>query len=177
MKIIFRITRILFLIQFALILMTPAALTAEKIPGVVLSAKGYILKNDFYSVASQYLLPTYFSDSEISEERESITNALNLLSKEFGNIDGMQTNQDDVRWVNLEIFGGDVDFIKEHPDFIQYVFKTKFSILGNGFIIIRVYENNGNLKLRSVGYALPESSQTREKLQPKKKKLMQLMFP
>ena len=128
-------------------------------------------------MTSLYLLPPYFSESKIIEERQGIEDALNLLSNEFGSISDIELNQEKVKWINLEIFGGDVAFVKSNPNFIQYVFKANFSKLDNGFIIIRLYENKGNPKLRSVGYALPDLPQNIDVIKHIGKKLMDLMFP
>jgi hypothetical protein len=171
------LTTALICVQIGFVFATSYSPNHQNTPGVVLSATKYIQKDDFQKVAALYLLPAYFTKSQLIEEKKGIGNALKLLSEEFGAISELKVNQEDVRWINLEIFGGDVDFVKSNPRFRQYVFSTNFANQGNGFIIIRVYDNIGDPKLRSVGYALPDLPQNKDILKPIAQKLMNLMFP
>jgi hypothetical protein len=148
---------------------------SQDIPDIVRLTGDYINNEDFNSLASLYLLPSYFTNSKTKEERKGIKDALSLLSNEFGFITNLKLINEKVHWLNIEIFGGDVDFIKSNLNFAQFVFRTNFSKLGNGFIIIRVYEKVGNPKLRSVGYALPDLPKNHDAIKRISSKLMDLM--
>ena len=164
-------------IQIAFVIGAAYNCFSQDIPKIVRLTNKYLKNGDFKNLTSLYRLPSYFSESKIIEERQGIEDALNLLSNEFGSISDLNVNQEKVKWINLEIIGGDVDFVKSNPNFTQYVFKVNFSKLGNGFIIIRLYENKANPKIRSVGYALTDSPQNRDVIKHIGKKLMNLMFP
>lgn len=153
----------------------PKICFGQNIPDLVRLTTTYVKNEDFENLSSLYLLPPYYSESKRNEEREGIKKALYLLSNEFGSITRLNLSQEKAKWLNLEIFGGDVDFVRSNPRVTQFVLRSSFSILGNGFIIIRVYENDGNPKLRSVGYALPDSPQSKDEIKRIGKKLIDLM--
>ena len=155
----------------------PSISDAQDSPELVLLTCSFLQENDFKKVASLYSLPEYFSQTQKAEERKIIEESLRLLSQEFGTISELKINQDNVRWINLEIFGGDVNFIKSNQNYTQFVFNANFSILGRGFIVIRVYENNGDPKLRSVGFALNDSPKNRNRLKPIADKLIEIIIP
>jgi hypothetical protein len=171
-----KLTQKLFVIQILLLLLTPKINAAQDIPDVVTSTIKLIQSNDFENIASRYLFPTSYSESQLAEERKYIKDALKILFTEYGRVTEIKINQDDTRWLNLEVLAGDADFMKNHPQFTQYVFKTNFSVRGKGFIVINVYENNGNPKLKSVGYALADTPQNMDILLPISKKLMDLLL-
>jgi hypothetical protein len=150
---------------------------SQQLSGIVDKASELIVEENFRNLSKLYLLPTTYSLNEIIEERKGLEESLDLLSDEFGHIDDLQVNREEVRWLNLEIFGGDVSFIKSNSNFLQYVFQAKFSKLGDGFIIIRTYPNNGKEMIRSVGYALPNTPDSAIIIKEISGKLIELMFP
>lgn len=164
-------------VTFSVLLLFPFAVLGEELPTVVESAVKYVKNGNFSELISLYSLPTHYSEPQLHKEKKSINNALKLLSSEFGEITDLEINKDEVRWFNLELFGGDGDFVKNQPNFYQYVFKANFSKLGNGFIIITTYPIDSKSNLRSVGYALPEAEENISTLQSIGRKLTELMSP
>lgn len=55
------------------------------------------------------------------------------------------------------VAGGDIEFLKKNSDFIQTIYKTNFSKVGLGYIMIDVFPNNNEPKLRGIAYALVAS--------------------
>ena len=163
-------------IQIVFILFAAGTVTAQNIPDMVLSTVRYMQKNEFENIAPLYHFPTYYSESQLIEERKGIRDALELLSKEFGQITEIEINHKNYQLLKLGVSCGDIDFLKSHPHFMQYVFEANFSILGKGFVVIQVNDINGESKLRSIGYALSASPKNAEVLRPIVCKFMELMF-
>jgi len=165
------------LLALSVVLLLPFSVFGDELSANIESAIAHIQNENFTELTSLYSLPEHYSEPQLTKEKKGINQALKLLSSEFGTVTKIEINQGDVRWLNMEIFGGDVDFMKSQPNFYQYVFQAKFSKLGNGFIIIREYPISSESNLRSVGYALPEAEENIPILQSIGRKLTELMFP
>ena len=126
-------------------------------PSEIARATTVCIKNkNFKKIASLYLLPADYTESKKTRESVCIINALALMAHEFGSISDFSIIKGKKQFYDVHIFGGDLDFYKSKLKYDQYVFKTKFSKLGDGYVIIRIYRINGKPKLRSIGYALPK---------------------
>lgn len=154
----FSVTRYLIIALSVLFLSSFNGLTtscqADEINPLVESAKKHILNKNFKELAALFLYPTSYSEEQIKNEIINISSGLSLLAHEFGEIDKLKLNQDKVQGFEFVVVGGDIDFLKKHPNFTEYLYRTNFSNIGPGFIKIHVYPNNGKPRLKGAGYAL-----------------------
>ncbi len=153
----------------------PTNSSAEEFDYLVEMAQTYVKNKNFDGATSLYLLPPASSPERRTEELSSIKEALTVLSREFGDVNGFVVNEEPVQWFEMIITGGDIDFLKKNSNFNQISYKTDFSKVGPGFIIFQVYENNGNQKLRGIGYALPENQDNVKVIQAIAGELMRAM--
>ena len=178
MKTRFKNAAFALILPMALMISASSVSVAQEVPvpPVVWKTAVHLFKNQLDAVTSEYLLPGHYSEIQTIEEQKGIQAALSILSNAFGDILDMRVNEGLAKWVNLDIFGGDAEFIKNHSDVFLYVYRVTFSKLGNGYIIIQTYPNGGTPKLRSIGYGLPDLPGNRDVLKPVAEELMRLLL-
>jgi hypothetical protein len=118
-------------------------------------ATSYLQTQNFSGISSLYLLPEHFSSQQKREEKNVISNALQFLMGEFGPIKSMDLNQDDILWFEFMVTVGDMTFLESRNDYFQRVFSADFETVGDGFVILQIFKDTEQPRLRGVGLALP----------------------
>ena len=163
-----------FLLSAALYL--PSNCCAGEVAALADMAKNLMKKEDFGGLTSLYLYPASYSDAEQQQEQQDIAESLQFLSGEFGEVGDLLLTQENVQCFEFLITGGDVAFVKSHPNFQKFVYKSNFAKIGPGYLFVYVYENTGQPKLRGVGYGLPatpENFSAAKRIADKLKEMMQ----
>jgi len=115
----------------------------------------YLQTQNFRGISSLYLMPEHFSNQQKQEEKNVISNALQFLMSEFGAIKSMDLNQDDILWFEFMVTVGDMTFLESRSDYFQRVYSADFETVGDGFVILQIFKDTEQPRLRGVGLALP----------------------
>ncbi len=133
----------------------PKASWAADYEFVTEMANSYLQTGNFNGLSSLYLMPEHYSPRQSREETTVISNALQFLMGEFGPVQSMRLNQDDILWFEFMVTVGDMTFLQTRDDYFQRVYSAEFETVGDGFIILQIFKDEAPPRLRGVGLALP----------------------
>ncbi|MGD8765425.1 MAG: hypothetical protein PVG87_24170 [Desulfobacteraceae bacterium] len=123
-----------------------------------------LIKNKQYYFASElFHYPEHYSKEELIDDKNSVSNMLELITSELGEILDKKILQKPVDYYNIVVYGGDIQYWGQHTFSVRLEFEVIFKNEGKGYLIIYFCNLSDKWEFSKVAYGLPASKPSSKK--------------
>ncbi len=113
---------------------------------------------DFDSASKLFHIPAFYTQEQVSHEKEAAVKVLELLRNEFGKITSYQSPGGQYNFHRVMFGTGDLRYWNKRPRRSKVVYEVEFSKLGRGYITLVLVNIKKKTEIRQIIYGLPMDS-------------------